>query len=1654
MAGSIQRISPHDFVRWTVEQSRRGFGLVPFVGSGVSAPSGILTGQDFANFLTWTVYRCVATKADGNERHHDLRCNGWPEPPNQQEVEQARKWVWKNFVRICGECGAQVRRKDSHADPMEADLLKTTLEAKGDETDPEEMNVAAIVSKDASATASAAPGDGHSTWRLLRPLTPAMLWSSASDKEDTRTKDLLISQGRPQALRTPPLRQEQFVSSLAYVEEAAIRSLHEWRGTLDFLSRLLVDNSGLDAALRLDEQPSQAVIDSFNLVITRGKRPNLAHNMLCHLAGRARIHTILTTNFDSLIEDAFGDLGEKLTAIPVSLHGTLPSAETVAAQNCVVKLHGSLLETRADFSLDDPPPRGDLQRFFEYVRGRPPGVPVGSGHLPALLLVCGYSGSDLRCVQMIQYLLDADPEAKVLWVCYKPSSVQSLEKTFASYGKIKTLEGNDDRKFEALDRPETRVIVTTTNRCDLLLYDLYQRLTLSLTRGGHNYQFNPNVPPGLDESQSAKLETPDDPHDAEEVKKYLCDVDVKLEAPQKQLVCDLLTRLLPVSKPVPDQRLILTAEGESGLLPPLRTVFHRMTEGEGRQGAWLWLGDHDSTMSLAHELFTVIALRLGRFQLDHAQFGPSNVALDRDAYEAWKEHFKELFEHWNLDPSSWFVVIDGHNGYAGSAGWSGDCWKEKEKPRVLIDFLRALQDARNPLLKQKKQGLAVLYAPCSLDRARHLRERLDESRPNNVKSVRVAVESSLQSFHRPPQALKDHLKKAYELHCREPGDPPEDKREPDGENLADHHLRRFLDVVEMPSRVVPKYFGRLKDAVDFWIAPPELHPDKDKWNPDKAGARQALYAACLFRQSRHFAAFLSEGVVPCPYRYNAEQHDNDLGRYRKVSDWLKHWKEHELLYEKTGGFVWMYRDLRLSMKHILEHGVSPVEVLENCWLQNLIEKRARTHFWIADWYTRAFRATGHSEPLVEALYHYSRCIVNSPYARMGVNLKKPDREKDQPAPIARYQRRYARRALFEIIKTLRIGRREIRFWMQSAAGETWFRVRVHAADKVFDPEHIFSRFEDVFKTLHGRAPKEEDEDWKAWLDQLEAELAQHPHEDDIQNIVFSQIETLPAVGKPWDRPYVFLGRPNCLKRPGEWWNYLKGLAKKIGQVDSTSGLRWVNRIAPHNDPDKKDILDWLIAELKIHLDPTSDPKARDFKPSLDPKERARVAAQRLDSNFRQTAVYISETFRGKPEKLYVIIQLLLEMAYATILCVKRLEYCKIKTASPLQRDEETRKLWVEVCALCALSLDLCLDLPPSLWEHDSRLRIFAGTLYGLALGRLGRFFEAHRRLNEAHGWLSKTEAKLEPLEVAIIEIRRAEVHLLEAIRLKAILETMETAVAKQEEIKRLEAEIKKLEPRPPGPHTPRLKRLREELEECRNEASKKVFSSAAPFDPLLGLPEPTRPAEDTIEQWQALYLPRIARRFTTYEEVRQELARIHTAKLDEAWVSLEPAERALSGKTHSSLWWGQLHTLRLRIYAAHWWRGDVEKSGWRDYRACMFRRRGDHLRSVEKLFWAARAAYRQDAYHMLRLIHHTVGALKTAWRHTEAAFSMQGPVQPDRTRLHESIKERLKLNEIIGANYDNFKTRITAQYGGQDPEDLLRDFYDFVKEELLQCLRT
>ena len=76
-------------------------------------------------------------------------------------------------------------------------------------------------------------------------------------------------------------------------------------------------------------------------------------------------------------------------------------------------------------------------------------------------------------------------------------------------------------------------------------------------------------------------------------------------------------------------------------------------------------------------------------------------------------------------------------------------------------------------------------------------------------------------------------------------------------------------------------------------------------------------------------------------------------------------------------------------------------------------------------------------------------------------------------------------------------------------------------------------------------------------------------------------------------------------------------------------------------------------------------------------------------------------------------------------------------------DEGPRKHLIEATVACNLALRCCQLIPPEHFQFEIETRIKLQALYGTSLGYLGRYYEAHRHLNEAMALLSKSATGLQ-----------------------------------------------------------------------------------------------------------------------------------------------------------------------------------------------------------------------------------------------------------------------------------------------------------------------
>jgi hypothetical protein len=425
-----------DFFNTIKQEVDKGYGIIPLVGSGLSFQSGIMLGADIGNYLN-TLFCHIFI--DG--RHLDLHKEGWPSPFDDIEVKKARVKIKDLYVATCGKYGVEIVGNTE---------IRINNFSRGTAFHPIEFS------------------QFINTY-LARPYLPELLNDISGDirEHDNATRVILSS--------IPNFHQNQKHDSYPvfhqdHIVELGLRSLHSWTKTLDFFARLVFDNQKNRYSFHDEADP--VVIDSFNSNMVGNRKPNQNHYLLTHLVSGLNVKNILTTNFDTLIEDSLRSGGIRVKVVQLEKNSSLPSQTVTSESLTLIKLHGENQSTRADDSIHDFPSLNDRNNFCTYF------YPTYSyKKLPASHLFClGTSLSDQRINHLIKYVLSMKKHFKVFISIGRNQSKEIILNTLGHEYK-------------------NRIIFTPKHNSEYVLYELFQRLTLRLPPGGFNYQYDQYIPP-------------------------------------------------------------------------------------------------------------------------------------------------------------------------------------------------------------------------------------------------------------------------------------------------------------------------------------------------------------------------------------------------------------------------------------------------------------------------------------------------------------------------------------------------------------------------------------------------------------------------------------------------------------------------------------------------------------------------------------------------------------------------------------------------------------------------------------------------------------------------------------------------------------------------------------------------------------------------------------------------------------------------------------------------------------------------------------------------------------------------------------------------------------------------------------------------------
>lgn len=1545
-----------EFISKIVQDADLGYSFIPFVGSGLSSPSGIIMGVEFTNYLAFTTYLVLADpnqrpKTHGeNEPHRwNIAKKGWPPLPTKDEVDLAREWILKRFVHLCE---------------------RLQLDVAYDAGEPKRIKALGFHVRQSPAQELVSV--------LSQPAIPNILRSSEAERTDNKARyfiDFLAKGAHQPNIYPGSFAIDEMVPSpnKSYhqrIEEMGIRSLHDWRETLSFLASVSVKETGDGTRLVYETQRDTSVIDSFNTTITRDRKPNLGHKMLAHLAGPLRIQTLLTTNFDTLIEDAYRALSLAIRVLPVTTLGSLPPAATVAEVDSVVKLHGEAHDTRADLSLDDEPSIEDLRTFAEYLT-------CGGGHNfgnnsphSKRLLVVGYSGSDNRCVQMIKHWLETAPDQPIVyWVCFTSGDVENVRKLFSA--------------------PEYtgRIRITKSSRPDLLLYELYQRIVLSLPPGGLVYEFSHNVPPtrlrkydsdeGLIERTSECARQTGDLMEAarvllgfvgsagdvralardtivRELQKVLIDlISGNTSKIEFSIVTDKTRPHKPrVSQWQPWYRSQMTLESDAklpafvvdsagGVVRASAIAVEHATSALWKKVFWMETQDYMDVDALIRDFFRGLALRLGQFQNRHVSLHPLDESIadtifpsrqtsarpDAEKCNQTVEKISRMIHNvlveYRVTASNLVVMLYGRDSYGTCSGLVPSIWSDASPSFYCLHlFIEALA----------KCGIKVIYFPLLKPRSNHKRLRtFDISLDDDDSKTNRNPEIPLKNLDRDPNSIQtidfgwpcdpmvqwiegltevesqttDETSKSEQPVAAESGSTA--SASTSGNSTPQTGVEQSEGPTTLPSEATYSVFAdMLRAAVGPLFKISFGNSDGTARDPNfkiirvRGGDLRSLgrndlirlerrllflYAITLFRHSRHPAALSSEATFQCPFRFNPNAIDNDFLRSEESAEWISSLRRAAVFLDKPGGSMWMRRDIRLALRCILESIEVESEYQNRNGLPKQIRRsmvgcRARLHFWIGDWYFKAFCSSGHLTPVIEAVHHRIMAAIFSPFAApksYANHLKdwlqhRTTTQNRAVRSLATYQGLILESSMQEAAKTLLLAKPSLKVWQASSIDASWLdathRKTVH---------HQLSEARRKISRLLAATDEDRDYQFRGRMRRAQKLL----------------IKTMKAVCDS------FTTEGGGKKREGKAETELSLMSQ-----DSPSSIRPAGDFPCLSSSwevicSKKDLFE---NEIKAQFG------------SITPQLNIFDALTQLNDEFGAIAAKSKWKmhYAGNRQTLSNMIWLLAETSYVFLRRAK-LQY---HATGEISFDR-----WVKSARASNLGLDLCRHLPFSHLEFHLQSLVKLHSLYAISLANLGRFFEANRHLNEAQALLSKTPGA-SAADFAIVNLRRAEVRLTECYWIRMFLVEKSSQPDITLELQAHGVLKSEMLQRHFGEHTT----IRLFNGDSMHEGWTESHVGRALRDPTGKKLNVVFVPPKIAECFRKSGTPRLMKMRTFLfpekggdrwkHKLQENLLRLYSGTLDEAWSLLEQASAGLSGTSQSSLWWCRYHTLKVRAFSA------------------------------------------------------------------------------------------------------------------------------------------
>lgn len=181
------------------------------------------------------------------------------------------------------------------------------------------------------------------------------------------------------------------------------------------------------------------LVDTLFTSLEEGREPTTAHRYATFLHGRVEMPLILTTNFDTLLERSFRDLGTQPKVFDIHRDADLPDADLVRRAFSILKLHGSSYGLRLGERLRSPIELEAQSDVLQYLPN------------DALVIVLGFSGSERRIMQLLHAIATSSStrhRRRILWLKGPGPSSMQLEQLAKECGdRVSMCEISDAGAF-------------------------------------------------------------------------------------------------------------------------------------------------------------------------------------------------------------------------------------------------------------------------------------------------------------------------------------------------------------------------------------------------------------------------------------------------------------------------------------------------------------------------------------------------------------------------------------------------------------------------------------------------------------------------------------------------------------------------------------------------------------------------------------------------------------------------------------------------------------------------------------------------------------------------------------------------------------------------------------------------------------------------------------------------------------------------------------------------------------------------------------------------------------------------------------------------------------------------------------------------------